>query len=329
MEFAREKTLLHKLMVVDGVGKCGKSLLMNMATAFETVEKIEYNQSLEIMGFAYHYQKISRDMAITILRSEIDTSLYNNMIGRNINTRLGDDTSLFKYHTPEKYLKRALDTDGSVIAQKVFEEKPIYLCWSHDLIHKSDIIFEAFSNRLAFLYMNRRPIDIIYEWGKANYSNRMASDPTEMQYCIKYKDTVVPQIAYGWEEEYLHCTETERTVKMVSSFLKKNCMALCEKQKLENLHVFNFEDLLTDPAANMKRLGQIIGTQPLSDIMKKILQNANCPRKIDETVYREREKNIKNNISKPYLDLLPEMNAMYEEIYKMALVVECNVTTVL
>src|SRR3990167_6549849 len=204
MEFKREHTLLNKLIVIDGTGKCGKSLMLDTLSCFERVEKQEFNGFLEYIALAYKYNKITPDMAKTILQTEMDTKLYNNMIGRDVNTRLSDDTSLYKYHSPSKYLKRSLEAGGPGIYEKVLLEKPINICWTHDLINKSDIIFEAFKNKLVWIYLNRRPIDIIYEWDIQRYSQRMSKDPTEMQYNIKYDNTTVPEIAVGWEDEFLN-----------------------------------------------------------------------------------------------------------------------------
>ena len=318
MKFTRNKSLLQKLIVVDGVAKCGKALFLNVISSFDTVEKWNFNECLEFIGFAYSQKKISEDMALAILRTEMDTALYNNMIGRGVNMRLSDDTSLYNYHSPEKYLKRSLEAGGPAIYEKILAEKPIYLCWTHDLIHKSDIVFKAFAERLIFIYINRDPIDMIYEWGCAEYSDRMAKDPTEMQYCIQYKNTMVPQIAYGWEAEYLNCGSMERTVKLVYCFMKYNSAALLKKKALSNLHVFNFEDLLSDPLLIVTRLTSIIGTKPLPNIMEKVLRQVHCPRKINNSVRQIRKTSILEKISQSYADLIIEMEAIYADIKNLS-----------
>lgn len=313
MEFFRKNILLNKLIIVDGIGKCGKSLLCDVITCFEKVEKQEFNSFLEFIALAYKYKKISIDMAKAILQTEMDTELYNNMIGRYINARLTDATSLYAYHSPEKYLKRALGHEGSVINEDVLRENPICLCWSHDLVNKSDIIFDTFGDKLTFIYSNRRPIDIIYEWNIAGYSSRMSKDATEMQYCVKYNNTVIPEVAIGWEEEYLNSTPLEQTVKMIYSYLKQNKEALFAKRDFLNLHVFNFEDLVTDPFQMVERLKKIIGNDILPCI-NNMLHKHNCPRKLDIQQTRERENYVKNNVSASFAKLLPEMDVMYEEI---------------
>jgi hypothetical protein len=313
MEFIRKEILLNKLIIIDGIGRSGKSLLSDIIGSFDAVEKQDYNPFLEYIALAYKYNKISADMAISILQTEMDSALYKNMVGRQVNTRLTDGTSLYRYHSPEKYLRRMIDGEGPMIHGKVLKEKPIYLNWSHDLINKSDIVFEAYGKHLEFVYLNRRPVDMIYEWDDVSYSERMSKDPTEMQYCIKYKDMAVPEVALGWEEEYLSCKPIERAVKMIYTYFKLNHTALMAKQSYQNLHIISFEDLLTNPNKEIERLKVITGNQPLP-AMKKILDQANCPRAIDEEAFLEREAAIKSRVADSYLLLLQEMDGMYAEI---------------
>src|SRR3990167_7084369 len=80
IEFTREHSLLYKAIVVDGIGKSGKSVLLDILSGFSAVEKPQYNPLLEYMATAYQYEKISSDMAISILKTEMDNALYENMV---------------------------------------------------------------------------------------------------------------------------------------------------------------------------------------------------------------------------------------------------------
>lgn len=319
MEFKREQSLLNKLIIVDGTGKCGKSILLNILSCFEGVEKPEFNSFLEYIALAYHHKKISSDIAKAILQTEMDTELYNNMIGRYINTRLTDDTSVYKYHSPAKYLKRSLEEDGPGTYKKVLAEKPIYICWAHDLINKSDIIFEAYGYKLEWIYLNRNPIDIIYEWNKQYYSQRMAQDPTEMQYNVKYKNTTVPEIAIGWEEEFLVINPIERTIKMIYTYFLRNLDALQKKQTYKNLHVINFENLVVNPHAEIENLKNTMGREILP-VIDQVLLNMQCPRILNKQTWVKRKEEIIKSIPNYYANLLAEIEVMYESIKNLQLI---------
>ena len=313
MEFIRKQTLLNELVLVDGIGRSGKVMLAEIITGFERVEKQDYHEFLEYIPLAYKYNKISKDIAISILKTQFDTELYKNMIGRSVNTRPTDYTSLYKYHTPSKYLERLVSLDGPIVAKRVKEEKPIYLNWCHDLIQKSDIIFEAYQSKVKLVYINRRPIDIIYEWDLKNFGERVANDPTEMQYLIKYNEHVVPEIAFGWEEEYINMTPLERIVKMIHTSFKRNLEAIKKTQYLENIKVINFEDLVTEPYEEIDKLSSFLNTKKL-EVMDNILFKERCPRKLSQEEFSNRKRNIYenvNNVSRNYID---EMEIIYNNI---------------
>lgn len=313
MEFKRKNLLLNELILVDGVGRSGKVMLAEIITGFNRVEKQDYHEFLEYIPLAYKYGKISKDIAISILQTQMDTELYKNMIGRSVNTRPTDYTSLYKYHTPQKYLKREVLEDGSIIGQKVLDEKPIYLNWCHDLIQKSDIIFEAFEDKVKLLYINRRPIDIIFEWDKKNFGERIANDTTEMQYMMQYENEFVPELAIGWEDEYLTMNPLERIVKMIYISFQRNLEAM-NRIKIDNqVMIINFEDLVTKTEMLVDKIEIFIKTDKLP-VLNNILLKENCPRILDDKEFNTRKDNIENRISDEYKHYLIELEEMYNKI---------------
>ena len=313
MQFIRNSQLLYKLLLVDGIGRSGKVMLAQILTGFDTVEKQEYNEFLEYIPLAYKYKKISEDIAESILRTQMDAELYNSMIGRNINTRPNDYTGLNKYHSPQKYLKRQSSLDGTEIKQRVVDEKPIYLNWCHDLIYKSEIIFKSFGDKLTLIYLNRRPIDIIYEWDKKNFGNRIASDPTDLTYLLKYKDTEVPESSIGWEDCYLYMDPLERIIKIIHSSMKRNLESITKLSDKKNLIIINFEDLVTNPYIFLNYFAEYINLEIREDI-NKILIEENCPRVLSIDELETRRANIKANISYSCNQYLDEMEEMYTKI---------------
>ena len=315
MKFIRDNLLLNELILVDGIGRSGKVMLAEILTGLERVEKQDYHEFLEYIPLAYKYNKISKDMAISILQTQMDTELYKNMIGRSINNRPTDYTSLYKFHSPHKYLKRQIDEDGPIIADKVLEERPIYLNWCHDLIQKSDIIFEAFKNKVKIIYINRRPIDIIYEWNQKNFGERIANDPTEMQYIIEYNQQFVPELAVGWEDEYLSISALERIVRMIYVSFKRNLKALQTTKFSNQVMVINFEDLVTKPDNKVIELSSFVNSTPLS-VMKNILVKENCPRILLEEEFNNRKSDILDKVKNDTKYYIEEMESIYLEISK-------------
>ena len=98
MQFIRNKQLLNRLIIGDGIGRSGKSLLCHVLTGFENVEKISYYNCLEVISLAHYHKKISDDMAVAILRTELDTHVFDQMNGHfHIQTKIFV-SPIFQYH---------------------------------------------------------------------------------------------------------------------------------------------------------------------------------------------------------------------------------------
>lgn len=315
MKFIRKEQLLHNLLLVDGVGRSGKVMLAEILTCLERVQKQEYHEFLEYIPLAYKYGKIEKDMAVSILRTQMDTELYNGMIGRKINARPTDYTSIYKYHSPEVYLERQVLMDGPIVSERVKEENPIYMCWCHDLIQKSEVVFEAFEDKAKIVYINRRPIDIIYEWNQKGFGDRVGADPTEMQYLVEHEGSVVPELAIGWEDEYLAMNPFERVVKMIHTSFKRNYESLVCADK-NRVMIVDFENLVTEPMLVIDVLSEFLDSRPKS-MMKNVLERENCPRILDEEVFSNRKNEIMNLISKDNVRYLNELEYYYSEISKI------------
>ncbi|MDB2347379.1 hypothetical protein N9V84_05730 [Verrucomicrobiales bacterium] len=282
-------------------------------TCFERVEKQEYNEFLEYIPLAYKYGKISADMAKAILQTQMDTEFYNSMIGRSINTRPGDYTSLCKFHTPETYVERQSLQDGPAVRSYVEKCKPIYLSWCHDLIQKSDIIFECFRDRLTLFYINRRPIDIIYEWIRKDFGNRVGTDPTEMQYLIDFDGQQVPELAFGWEQEYLDMNAVERIIRMIHTSFGRNLEKLLSTPNSSQVIVVNFEDLVTETETTISGISKILQLKRLRS-MDATLVREQCPRVLGDEEYEKRRAEICGKVSDRSLGYLSELDEFYNNI---------------
>lgn len=319
VKFTRNAKLFHKLILVDGIGRSGKVMLAEILTGFDTVEKQQYFNFIEYIALGYKYNKISSDMAQTILKTQLDSEAYNLMIGRNINTRPSDYTSLYRSHSPARYLLRQGLEDGPAVMERVNEEKPVCLSWCHDMVSKSDVVFKSFGEDLLMFYMNRKPVDIIYEWDVKNFGKRIASHPTNLYYTIEFDGQQVPEIALGWEEEYLTLSPIERIVKIIHTSFSRNLEAIRSTDRINQIMIVNFEDLATQTYSVIDDISSFIGLDPLLN-MEDILIRERCPRILDSEQYMKRGKDIESIVSGKYYQYVIEMEDMYNEISSYSVV---------
>ena len=53
--------------------------------------------------------------------------LYDNMVGRDLNFRFGDETSIFNTNDPEKYFDRLLSDRGEFIIDDIEKIRPLMI----------------------------------------------------------------------------------------------------------------------------------------------------------------------------------------------------------
>ena len=98
----------------------------------------------------YLFNKISEDAAIALLRAQTDEFIYNSSIGRNLNFRPTDDSSVYNNANPNKY-KKTIFKDG-VRAVNFIKSKPILSCAPHNALSGAEF-FKAFGKKLKFIHI--------------------------------------------------------------------------------------------------------------------------------------------------------------------------------
>jgi len=328
MKFVRNKQLVSRLLLGDGLGRSGKSLLCHVLTGFETVEKIQYYNFLEHLSLAHYHKKISDDMALALIRTQMDVAIFDQMNGRNINTRPDDYSGLDNYHSPHIYIERQNREEHSQpnyvgnpnatrIIDKINQENPVFLTFTHNLISKSEIIFDAFGKKVNFVYLNRLPVDLIHEWHVKGFGERIGTDATEMKLLISHNGESVPEYCYGWEQEYIDISPLERVAKIIHSSFKRNHEALMKHKDNNQIIVIDFESLITNPNKEIEKISLFLDLKRLN-VMDDILKKNDCPRVIDQKEFVRRNKYINAEISVKYQNLLEETNILHKEISELA-----------
>ena len=102
----REGHLAEKIVIVDGFPGCGKTLFSPIISALERVELPTYSYEIEHYCSLNFLQNLSLNAASTLIRMQTDLKLYNTMMGREVNFRPTDLSSVQLYHNPTQYFER-------------------------------------------------------------------------------------------------------------------------------------------------------------------------------------------------------------------------------
>lgn len=314
-QFIRNNKLATDIVLIDGIGRTGKAMLGQIISSFDRVEKLSIEIEFDYLPHLYRLGRISFDAAKTLLQVSADTYLYNLMIGRNVNHRLQDATSIYKDANPNRYIDRSTLPEGSEVGKRVKIQKPILQELTHDAIKMADFFFDIFDNNLKIIYMYRDPVPTIIEWARRDFGNRISKDPTELHLCYMWKQSAVPLLAYQWEDDYLKLKGMERIIGMINYNFHSNLAAYhkVSDQRKKLIQIVKFDDLVTDSWPVVKKTAEFLNTST-TEKTETILLRERCPRKKDPAERKQQIKYILNETkNKKYQQIFQELINKYDK----------------
>ena len=158
MQYVFSRPANFKVCIVDGLIGGGKGLVAPIVSAFSSVESWLFKPELENV-LQLHSLGHLTDVACQAQLVSL-TNLYaiNLQLGRDLNTRHGDESGIFKQKSFFKYLFRSLNCKNTEQAvSNINAICPIIALMTHCCTSDAGSLFETFQNRLVYIRMNRHP----------------------------------------------------------------------------------------------------------------------------------------------------------------------------
>ena len=314
MFLTNKPTLVKKLVLIDGLSRAGKFFFGKIVSGFKKMEYYQYVSLLEHIPYVERLGGITEDAAISLLRVHIDEHAYNMRIGRNINLRYDDASSLYNSYEPNEYLKRGLNQVNNEKVKKAFCEDDRYsLFVTHENLPNIELFFKAYPD-IKILNLIRHPVDVAHSWLLRGWGSRFGSDPLSFIPVVKGEKNPVPWCACDWKDEYEKVSGIDRIIKSIASLVKygeKACNSLQGNQK-ERILTVRYENLVEETSGIIDKVCTFLGTEP-SDSMPQILSRERCPGRLPEEKRKKKAEEIGRLASKDYYSLLMKLAKDYEE----------------
>ncbi len=307
MRLSKKPPLVEKLLLVEGITRAGKFLLANILNGFEDIEPVQLYGLLEQIPMWANLGLIDKSIAKEILRLEIDTHCYEMLIGRNLNYRKSDKSSIFNIPCCQKYLARSEEKDIDRIMEKYNKEKPFSFFVMHELMPNIRIYFETFP-QLRVVSIKRDPIDLVSSWYKRGAGRRYGIDPKVFKTPFKGKNGSVPWFLPQWNE----LSEIDRiilSIKRLNDMYEASYKSLPTKYKKKILFVL-YEDILSSPKDIIKKLEKFLDKKSLPE-MKLILKREKLPATEKLELRGKKLEEIKKIASKKYFNILLKLENKY------------------
>lgn len=303
----RKVTFDNPFLLSDGIGSSGKRLLAHIAGVVEGVEKLTHNPWFETVSTLHWLGDLPTESAVALIRTEADRHTYHLTLGREINLRWGETTSIFSNPRPFRYVARVLrQKEGEAAAELIRSDKPIINEGTHDGLRSGPLFEAAFGSRLMVLHVVRHPADLALDWLRRGLGNRIGTDSREFAPLIMRQGRVEPLYMLGQPPGlYGQLNATERVLAMLAFCYETNLAGLNGMSSLDRTRIYSFEELVVNPEGLLCDIEGLTG-RARANSPRRVFRKEGVPRTPVSSAQREAE-------------LSPSISAKASEYYERCL----------
>jgi hypothetical protein len=318
--FTREQPLVRNLLILDGFTRAGKFFLGKIVGGLKDADYFQSVSALEQIPFLHRLGAITENGAVALFRKILDEHAYNARIGRNLNTRTVDASSIFNSHEFGVFLRRAASPFGAINmdAQEIVDSFRQGRRWSvfvtHETLPNAGILFQAYPG-LRMINLLRHPADLIHSWFVRGWGRRFGNDPLAFTPVIDGPGGPTPWQAYGYQAEYEKMNEAERVIRDVAALTEFSATAygsLDAARKSQILFV-RYENLVEKPHEEIARMNAFLGTEA-SEGMPAILAREKCPGTVSLEKRRSKAGELAAKSGPAMAALLRRLSDAYESM---------------
>lgn len=259
-----KEPLTDHLLLIDGISRTGKMLMGKLLSNFTGVENFLAYEPIELVAHLSHFGVMERANAEAFLRLNLDIAIYNLAVGRNLNTRLSDSSSVNWSLNAHEYHDRAAEPDSTALFANFVAENRQPLFMTHECLRYADLFF-AVAPRIRIIETVRHPIDLTFSCWQRGWGDRYGIDPLWFSLTVKHKDAAVPPFAVEWADDYLQMAPIDRVIRSIATIRKLCDDAVQRLTPAQQAAVFfvPYERLLLNPDLVIHQLGTFIKSSPL------------------------------------------------------------------
>jgi len=311
MKYGVHEDIANKIILVDGIGRSGKSLFNNIIPSLENVEHTCHFNVLEQILPAIAQGSVSPQFAKAFFRTHINELAYNNLLSRNMNFRIDDMTGIMNFKEPNIYFRRLFREEGDGIIEELRQHKLYFTFRTHEILPNLEY-FNMLEINYYMLALFRNPVDLVHSYWKRGWGDRFGNDPRAFTLTIDYKEKQVPWFCAGFEGEWLSLNSMERCILAIIILIQKSVEQYKKVNDKKRIYLLKFEEFINDPDGKIKKISSFLGTKETiytehflrKDIRLSVLKPDK--RKIED---------IKSNTNSKLFDKLMELTKEYESTF--------------
>ena len=312
-KLVRMNRLCEEIVFADGIGSSGKGMLSHILSTLSRIEKQSNHTPFDCIAYIHWLGKITDDAAITYLQTEADQQMYHIMMSRDVNFRPKDSTGVLQNGFKWKYIFRLFMPEGDDVVRRIKIQKPILNEAPHDALRNAPLFFKTFESSLRIIYVIRCPYELIMDWMRRGFGQRIGADPREFQFSLQIGNAVVPMFMIDAPEfQYKNLNQIERLTLMIHFCLKTNLTGFlkCAASYQDQVFFTSFDDLCTKPINVVDGICQFLNVKKTKSTIK-MLKKENLPR--NRALANDFRSEVVFHLDSRFEKYINELDEMYKK----------------
>ena len=302
---------INDIVIIDGIARSGKFYLGKLVAGINGLEYFINDSEMERILISNRLGLLTDYNASALLVIVMNEAIYNMAIGRNINMKHGDGSSVLNSFEKELYINRQNNTTaGESCVKGITSQKRSSVFILHQSLHSIDVVKKATPSS-KIINIRRHPIDLAYSWIKRGWGYRFENDPLSFEHVCDYKGHPVPWFAINWADEYIASNEYDRVVKSIVHLTEEENRVI-EGKRYDICFVY-YDNLIKQPDKEMSKICTFLNRSP-HESMAEIIEKE---RKEDISFQSKRKMKMEyinsGVIDKLSFDKLLELGNRYEK----------------
>jgi len=315
LEYFARAQIVQQPLFIDGYTRSGKFLLGSLLDSLENTEYLQNPWFLETSLYLCKLGKLDFKTLKILIQTDLDFNTYNMGIGRNLNSRKSDESSILNSIKVNEYLSRADFPDQNTIFERFQNRNLLPLYITHDALCNVSLLFEIYPE-MRMISAQRNPVRLIKSWHDRGWGSRWGNDPKSFSVAFDERGKAVPWFALEWSDEYWNLNAIERIVKGLHSLSKKaesEYKSLNSDSKSRILFV-EFDNLLNAPLGEVERVAYYLERRILVGL-ELTMKRQKLPREEGLTRIQQIEVEIVSGLSSNIRILYDELVEDYNDFW--------------
>ena len=276
-EFTRDKSYPGKIVLLDGISGTGKTMIHRIIDSYECNSIPKFSYAIEQICIATHYNKIEKDATSSILKLQIDQLKYDLEIGREVNLRKNDLSSIFKSTKSISYLKKLFLNDGEKAISNLIKQERNVVIITHQLLNATSVFENVFADNFINIHTVRNPVYLYDHWN--SYIQLLGNSVRDLTVWKNEENNIYPWFFKNIEnyQGYAGLTNNDKTLVCLTELIENSLIHHALSSNKPNYLCIEFEKFVLEPYVVINKLDQLFNNQN-KKAFKRVLRGEKIPR---------------------------------------------------